>query len=92
MKETGYVFPKVIPNSGGTYCNGLGNRDYIAIHALQGIVANPEYAEASYEQAATMAYGYADALIKQSEVKDEHRKKLSQGTNYAIQARGDANE
>lgn len=54
-----------------SYCNGLNNRDYIAIHVLQGISANPAYAEASYEQAATMAYGYADALIKQSEVKNE---------------------
>lgn len=71
MKEIGCAFPKVLPGTGGcTYCNGLNNRDYIAIHALQGIAANPEYAEASYEQAATMAYGYADALIKQSEVQE----------------------
>lgn len=69
MKAVHTAFPTMVP-SGCTYTMGLSKRDYIAIHVLQGIVANPEYAEATYEQAATMAYGYADALIKQSEVKD----------------------
>ena len=63
------TFPHVSSCSTSTY-KGIKMRDYIAIHALQGIVANPAYAEATYEQAATMAYGYADALIKQSEVKN----------------------
>lgn len=62
------TFPYVLSSSTNTY-RGIKMRDYIAIHALQGIAANSEYAGASYEQTATMAYGYADALIKQSEVK-----------------------
>ena len=48
------------------YSEGIETRDYIALIAMQGVCSNPAYAEATYEQAATMAYGYADALIKKS--------------------------
>lgn len=64
------TFPYTLSTTASTYV-GIKIRDYIAIQALQGIASNPAYAEASYEQAATMAYGYADALIKQSEVKKD---------------------
>lgn len=66
------TFPHVLSSNTSTY-KGIKMRDYIAIKAMQGIAANPAYAEASYEQAATMAYGYADALIERSEVKDEQK-------------------
>lgn len=60
---TEYIFPH---ETLCKYTEGVTSRDFIAIMAMQGVCANPAYAEASYEQVATMAYGYADALIKES--------------------------
>ena len=48
------------------YSEGVTSRDFIATMAMNGICSNPAYAEASYEQVATMAYSYADAMIKES--------------------------
>lgn len=45
-------------------------RDYIAIKAMQGLLANPAYAEATFEQWANMAYSAADAMIKRSEIEE----------------------
>ena len=42
------------------------SRDFIAFMAMQGLCSNPAYAEATYEDIANMAYGYADAMIKES--------------------------
>jgi hypothetical protein len=63
MKETDYVFPFSTEFSTQ---QGISARDFIAIMAMQGICSNPAYAEASYKQTATMAYGYADAMFKES--------------------------
>jgi len=60
---TNHIFPF---ENHTRYSEGATSRDFIAIMAMQGICSNPAYAEASYEQAATMAYGYADAMIKES--------------------------
>ena len=48
------------------YSEGATSRDFIATMAMNGICSNPAYAEATYEEIANMAYGYADALIKES--------------------------
>lgn len=62
---TKHVFPFNAPYD---YSRGIDTRDYIALIALQGLCANPA-SIATYEQAATMAYGYADALIEESKKK-----------------------
>lgn len=48
------------------YSEGAESRDSIAFMAMQGLCSNPAYAEATYEEIANMAYGYADAMIKES--------------------------
>lgn len=68
MKETHHVFPSKINN---TVLQGLEARDYIAIQAMIGILANSELSLPNEECVAEMAYKQADAMIKRSEVKDE---------------------
>lgn len=49
----------------------MTNRDYIAIHAMQAIVASPNFNNTDTAAVAKDAYRMADAMIEQSEVKDE---------------------
>lgn len=57
----------------GDLPRGIKIRDAIAIHLLQGILANPEFTKKGHSatggprRAADMAYEYADALIEASE-------------------------
>lgn len=52
---------------------GVSNRDQMAIHCLQGVLANHELTHKGHsaaggpQRAAEMAYEYADALIEASE-------------------------
>lgn len=73
MKADKNVFPYKLNdcNGNGTVYVGLKVRDYIAIQAMAGLSANPEYNVRSFEDIADMAYKQADAMIKRSEVKDE---------------------
>lgn len=64
MKETFHVFPSRINT---TVYQGLEARDYIAIQAMIGFSANPEFTKKGYEEIADMAYKQADAMIKRSE-------------------------
>lgn len=71
MKATHHVFPSKI-NS--TVFQGLEVRDYIAIQAMVGILANSRILPGSSErEVAEMAYKQADAMIKRSE-KNENTK------------------
>lgn len=72
MKADKNVFPyKLYDSNGkGTVYTGLTARDYIAIQAMVGAIANPEYNIRSYKDVADMAYKQADAMLKRSE-KDE---------------------
>lgn len=69
MKETDYVYPIHAENRAGWLHLGITARDYIAIQAMQGLLANsyPSCADMTVEQVAEMAYKTADAMIKQSE-------------------------
>ena len=60
---TNHIFPF---ESHCRYSEGAESRDFIAFMAMQGLCSNPAYAEATYEEIANMAYGYADAMIKES--------------------------
>ena len=73
MKADKNVFPYKLHNSNGqgTVYTGLTARDYIAIQAMIGLSANPEFTKKGYDEIADMAYKQADAMIKRSEVKDE---------------------
>ena len=64
MEADKKVFPSRINT---TVFQGLIARDYIAIQALIGLSANPEFTEKGYEEIADMAYKQADAMIKRSE-------------------------
>lgn len=68
MKATDKAFP--IKTEFSTEF-GLEVRDYIAIQAMTGLLANPECTSASEERIVKLSYRMADAMIKQSEVKDE---------------------
>ena len=46
-------------------------RDYIAIQAMQAIIASPNFHNADTVAVAKDAYKVADAMIEQSEVRDE---------------------
>jgi hypothetical protein len=57
--------------SGETFPNadsarGLSQRDFVAIHALQGLLAGVGNSKASPNDTAALAYQYADAMIKAS--------------------------
>ena len=64
MKADKNVFPQGLGDV------GLTTRDYIAIQAMTGAIANPEL-NRSFNEIADMAYKQADAMIKQSEVSHE---------------------
>lgn len=66
MKATFHVFPSKINN---TVLQGLEVRDYIAIQAMVGAIANPEL-DHSFSEIADMAYKQADAMIKRSETNE----------------------
>jgi hypothetical protein len=47
--------------------SGLNTRDYIAIKAMQGMIANGAHDTNPYYTVANHAYAMADAMIEQSE-------------------------
>ena len=73
MKEYDTIFPhdKMI-NGSIQHEHGLTVRDYIAIKAMQGILANPKlipnFDTAMVENVASRAYEFADDMIKWSEI------------------------
>lgn len=71
MKETDYVYPIHAENHAGYLHFGLEARDYIAIQAMTGLLANPECTSASNERVAELSYKIADVMLKQSEVAHE---------------------
>lgn len=72
MKASDHPFPHELKSGASTYV-GIKMRDYIAIQAMQGLLANPSCTDASFEQVANMAYSEADAMIKRSEVSNEEK-------------------
>lgn len=71
MKATDSIFPIE-----STTTSGITARDYIAIQAMTGLLAGISASHSfapmpSYESIAKDCYNMADAMIKQSEVKDE---------------------
>ena len=64
MKATHHVFPSKINN---TAIQGLEVRDYIAIQAMTGFCANPDFSQRGFDEIADMAYIQADEMIKRSE-------------------------
>ena len=69
MEADKNVFPCEHSN---TVCSGLSARDYIAIQAMEGLLASAHIRpDASMDDIAKDSYMLADALIKQSEAKDE---------------------
>lgn len=71
MEETDYVYPVHAENRSGYLHFGLEARDYIAIQAMTGLMANPGMVDRTFDDAARVAYRVADAMIKQSGVKNE---------------------
>lgn len=74
MKATDNVYPLHAENHAGYLHFGLEARDYIAIQAIQAmaaIVASPNFHNYDTAAVARDAYNIADAVIKQSEVRDE---------------------
>ena len=71
MKDTQNVFPYKTCGDDGitTVYKGLTVRDYIAIQAMTGAIANSRSNCSSFSEIADMAYKQADAMIKRSEVK-----------------------
>lgn len=68
MKETDYVYPVHSESHAGYLHFGLEVRDYIAIQAMVGILANSRVLPSGREQAiADLAYKQADAMIERSE-------------------------
>lgn len=76
MKATDYAYPVHAENRAGYLHFGLEARDYIAIQAMTGLLSGiasthdtrpmPPYASIAKD-----CYNMADAMIKQSEVRDE---------------------
>lgn len=72
MKATNSAFPTELT----TTDDGVSVRDYIAIQAMTGLLAGISASHSSrpmpsYEAIAEDCYKMADAMIKQSEVRDE---------------------
>lgn len=67
MEATDYTYPIHAENHAGYLHFGISVRDYIAIQAMTGLSANPEFASHSVEQIADVSYRQADAMIKRSE-------------------------
>lgn len=69
MNKDDYTFPH---DSIAKLNHGLTVRDYIAIKAMQGILANPklipDFDTAMVENVASRAYEFADDMIKWSEI------------------------
>ena len=69
MNKDDYTFPH---ESIAKLNQGLTVRDYIAIKAMQGILANPKltsnFDTAIEENVASRAYEFADDMIKWSEI------------------------
>ena len=64
MTEEDVVFPH------DTSCDckyGIRIRDYIAIQAMMGICANPDFSQRGFDEIADIAYKQADEMIKRSE-------------------------
>ena len=73
MKEYDTIFPhEEMINGSIRHDYGINVRDYIAIKAMQGILANPklipDFDTAIEENVASRAYGFADDIIKWSEI------------------------
>lgn len=68
MKADKNVFPYKLCRGDGsaTVYTGLTARDYIAIQAMTGAIANPELGR-NFDEIADMAYKQADAMIERSE-------------------------
>lgn len=64
MRETDNVFP--IKTEFSTEF-GISVRDYIAIQAMTGICANPDFSQRGFDEIADIAYKQADEMIKRSE-------------------------
>ena len=58
-----YVFPK----DGRNANHGLTLRDYFAAKAMQGFAADPDMGKTGPREIATMAYAWADAMLKARE-------------------------
>lgn len=72
MKETDYVYPIHAENRAGWLHFGLTARDYIAIQAMTGLLANTDIVPSVPPKGiAEDCYKIADAMIKQSEVRHE---------------------
>ena len=75
MKATDRAFPLHAENHAGYLFTGLAVRDYIAIQAMQGLLAGISSERVipmpSYEAIADDCYKMADAMIKQSEANNE---------------------
>ena len=71
MKEYYTVFPHdEMINGSIRHDYGINVRDYIAIKAMQGILANPNLVPPYVvKDVVKKAYDYADEMIKYSEVK-----------------------
>ena len=70
MKATFHVFPSKINN---TVFQGLEVRDYIAIQAMTGICANPDFSQREFDEIADIAYKQADEMIKRSNYEPEKK-------------------
>ena len=68
MKANDIVFPL---SHGSCYDTGIRTRDYIAIQAMTAIIASPNFHNHDTTAVAKDAYKVADAMIEQSEVRDE---------------------
>ena len=66
MKADGNIFPYFLCD--GTIYERLTTRDYVAIQAMVGLSANPEFTKKDYDEIADIAYKQADAMIKRSGV------------------------
>ena len=68
MNKNDYTFPY----ESAEFNRGLTVRDYIAIKAMQGILANPkltpDFDTAIVENVESRAYEFADSMIKWSEI------------------------
>ena len=63
MTEDDVVFPH---DSSHDCKYGIRIRDYIAIQAMTGLDANPDFTTRAFDDIADMAYKQADAMIKRS--------------------------
>ena len=67
MEATYDVFPYEWSNATGKHIStGLKAIDYIAIHAMQALLANPVFSTNSYARIADIAYGQAKVMLQKS--------------------------